>query len=139
MSEPTPDEPEEEAGSGSERVRLFVSDRLILVGRDATMRQMAQRMVAEGVGALVVTEGAPFLPHFLRNLRSSINSGRDLASTPPPPPPSPPLPSCPPHPTLPPRGRLRLGNNYVRHLLVTDETGPVGMVSARDLLGAYRT
>jgi hypothetical protein len=29
------------------RVRLFASDRLILVGRDATMRQMAQRMAAE--------------------------------------------------------------------------------------------
>ena len=57
MSEPTPNEPEDETGPGSERVRLFVSDRLILVGRDATMRQMAQRMVAEGVGALVVTEG----------------------------------------------------------------------------------
>jgi CBS domain-containing protein len=27
--------------------------------------------------------------------------------------------------------------NYIRHLLVTDQTGPVGMVSARDLLGAY--
>jgi signal-transduction protein with cAMP-binding, CBS, and nucleotidyltransferase domain len=27
--------------------------------------------------------------------------------------------------------------NYVRHLLVTDQTEPVGMVSARDLLGAY--
>jgi predicted transcriptional regulator len=57
MSEPTPDEPEEEAGPVSQRVQLFVSDRLILVGRDATVRQMAQRMVAEGVGALIVTEG----------------------------------------------------------------------------------
>jgi hypothetical protein len=57
MNEPRPDEPEEETGRGTERVRLFVSDRLILVGRDATMRQMAQRMVADGVGALVVTEG----------------------------------------------------------------------------------
>jgi signal-transduction protein with cAMP-binding, CBS, and nucleotidyltransferase domain len=27
--------------------------------------------------------------------------------------------------------------NYVRHLLVSDQTGPVGMVSAGDLLGAY--
>jgi CBS domain-containing protein len=27
--------------------------------------------------------------------------------------------------------------NYVGHLLVSDQTGPVGMVSARDLLGAY--
>ena len=27
--------------------------------------------------------------------------------------------------------------NYVRHLLVSDQTGPVGMVLAGDLLGAY--
>jgi len=27
--------------------------------------------------------------------------------------------------------------NYMRHLLVDDHTGMVGMVSARDLLGAY--
>jgi hypothetical protein len=27
--------------------------------------------------------------------------------------------------------------NYVRHLLVNDHTGLGGMVSARDLLGAY--
>jgi hypothetical protein len=26
--------------------------------------------------------------------------------------------------------------HYVRHLLVNDHTGPVGIVSARDLLGA---
>jgi CBS domain-containing protein len=29
--------------------------------------------------------------------------------------------------------------HYVRHLLVRDHTGSVGMVSARDLLGAYAT
>jgi CBS-domain-containing membrane protein len=27
--------------------------------------------------------------------------------------------------------------HYVRHLVVNDHTGPVGIVSARDLLGAY--
>ena len=47
MSDSTPGEPEDEAGPGSEQVRLFVSDGLIRVGRDATMRQMAQRMAAE--------------------------------------------------------------------------------------------
>ena len=66
MSEPTPHEPEEEPGPGSEQVRLLVSDRLIPVGRDATMRQMAQRMVAEGVGALAVTEGRPRSWHRFR-------------------------------------------------------------------------
>jgi hypothetical protein len=46
MSMPTPDELGEEMRRGSEQVRLVVSDRLILVGRDDTMRQMAQRMAA---------------------------------------------------------------------------------------------
>jgi len=46
MSKPTPDEPEEETRRGFEHVRLFVSDLLILVGRAATMRQLAQRMAS---------------------------------------------------------------------------------------------
>jgi CBS domain-containing protein len=82
MSQPTRDEPEEEAGPGSERVRMFVSDRLILVGRDATMRQMAQRMVAEGVGALVVTEEDHV--HGIvseRDVVLAIAAGSDLDST----------------------------------------------------------
>jgi CBS domain-containing protein len=81
MSKPTPDELEEETGRGSEQVRLFVSDRLILVGRDATMRQMAQRMVAEDVGALVVTEGDHV--HGIvseRDVISAIAAGNDLDS-----------------------------------------------------------
>ena len=66
MSKPTPDEPQEETRRGFEHVRLFVSDLLILVDRAATMRQMAQRMAAESVGALVVTEGDPRSWHRFR-------------------------------------------------------------------------
>jgi hypothetical protein len=62
MSEPTPDEPEKEAGPGPEQIRVFVS-------------------IASSWSVVM--------------------------------------------------------ENYVRHVLVTDQTGPVGMVSARDLLGAY--
>jgi predicted transcriptional regulator len=36
---------------------MFVSDTLIRVGDDATVRELARLMAAEGVGALVVTEG----------------------------------------------------------------------------------
>jgi len=38
-------------------VRLFVSDELICIEPDATLHQVAERLAAEGVGTLVVTEG----------------------------------------------------------------------------------
>src|SRR4249920_2884308 len=38
-------------------VRLFVSDNLICIEPDATLHQVAHRLAAEGVGALVVTDG----------------------------------------------------------------------------------
>jgi CBS domain-containing protein len=139
MSKPTPDELEEETGRGSEQVRLFVSDRLILVGRDATMRQVAQRMVAEDVGALVVTEGDHV--HGIvseRDVISAIASGDDLDSATAGDLDSRRLVTCTPDTTVQGAGVLMM-ENYVRHLLVSDQNGPVGMVSARDLLGAYVT
>ena len=51
MSDSTPGEPEDEAGPGSEQVRLFVSDGLIRVGRhdrtqaDVQIELLAQRHV----------------------------------------------------------------------------------------------
>jgi CBS domain-containing protein len=137
MSKPTPDELGEETGRGSEQVRLFVSDRLILVGRDATMRQMAQRMVAEDVGALVVTEGDHV--HGIvseRDVISDIAAGNDLDSATAGDLDSRRLVTCTPDTTVQAAGVLMM-ENYVRHLLVSDQTGPVGMVSARDLLGGY--
>jgi CBS domain-containing protein len=137
MSEPTPDEPEKETGPGSERVRLFVSDSLILVGRDATMRQMAQRMAAEGVGALVVTEGENV--HGIvseRDVVLAIAARSDLDTTTAGDLDSRRLVTCTPETTVQAAAVLMM-ENYVRHLLVSDQTGPVGMVSARDLLGAY--
>jgi len=137
MSKPTPGELEEETGRGSEQVRLFVSDRLILVGRDATMRQMAQRMVAEGVGALVVTEGNHV--HGIvseRDVVSAIAAGNDLDSATAGDLESRRLVTCTPDTTVQAAAVLMM-ENYGRHLLVSDQTGPVGMVSARDLLGAY--
>ena len=139
MSEPSPDEPEEGTGRGTERVRLFVSDRLILIGHDATMRQMAQRMVAEGVGALVVTEGDHV--HGIvseRDVVLAIAAGNDLDSTTAGDLDSRRLVTCTPETTAH-TAALLMMENYVRHLLVSDQTGPVGMVSARDLLGAYVT
>ena len=137
MSDSTPGEPEDEAGPGSEQVRLFVSDGLIRVGRDATMRQMAQRMAAETVGALVVTEGDQV--HGIvseRDLVLAIAAGKDLDSTTAADLDSRRVVTCTPETTVHAAAVLMM-ENYVRHLLVDDHTGMVGMVSARDLLGAY--
>ena len=130
MSEPMPDEPEEEAGPGTERRTAVCSDRLILVGRDATMRQMAQRMVAEGVGALIVTRESNV--HGIvseRDVVLAIAAGSDLDS----------------HDCRRPRqsspGDLYAGDNRAGgggahdgelHTAPAchDQTGPVGMVSA---------
>jgi CBS domain-containing protein len=134
---PTPDELGEEMRRGSEQVRLFVSDRLILVGRDDTMRQMAQRMAAESVGALVVTEGDHV--HGIvseRDVVLAIAAGNDLDSAAAGDLDSRRLVACTPDTTVQAAAVLMM-ENYVRHLLVSDQTGPVGMVSARDLLGAY--
>jgi hypothetical protein len=57
MSEPGIGEKRDEIGRGSDQVRIFVSDTLIRVGHDATVHELARRMAAEGVGALVVTVG----------------------------------------------------------------------------------
>jgi CBS domain-containing protein len=43
--------------------------------------------------------------------------------------------TCTPETTV--QAAVLMMENYVRHLLVSDQTGPVGMVSAGDLLGAY--
>jgi CBS domain-containing protein len=61
---------------------MFVSDTLIRVGHDATVRELAQRMVAEGVGALVVTEGDQV--HGIvseRDVVVAIAAGKDLDTT----------------------------------------------------------
>ena len=77
MSDSTPGEPEDEAGPGSEQVRLFVSDGLIRVGRDATMRQMAQRMAAETHAGMVRHGFRPGPPRCLcgRRLKTPVEHG----------------------------------------------------------------
>ena len=102
------------------------------------MRQMAQRMVAEDV-SLVVTEGDHV--HGIvseRDVISAIAAGNDLDSATAGDLDSRRLVTCTPDTTVQAAGVLMM-ENYVRHLLVSDQNGPVGMVSARDLLGAYVT
>lgn len=129
--------PHSDIGRGSDEVRMFVSDTLIRVGHDATARELAQRMAAEGVGALVVTEGDQV--HGIvseRDLVVAIAAGKNLDSTTAADIDSRPVVTCTPATSVQAAAVLMM-EHYVRHLLVKDNTGPIGIVSARDLLGAY--
>jgi CBS domain-containing protein len=122
---------------GPGQVRLYVSDGLIQVGPETTVRRMAQRLAAEGVGALVVVEGDQV--HGIvseRDLMLAIAAGHDLDATTAADLDSRDLVTCTPDTTVHDAAVLMM-EYYVRHLLVRDHTGPVGMISARDLLGAY--
>ena len=122
-----------------DRVRLYVSEGLIRVGPEATMRQMALRLAAEGVGALVVVEGDHV--HGIvseRDLMLAIAAGQDLDATTAADLDNRDVVTCTPDTTVH-AAAVLMTEHYVRHLLVRDNTGPVGMISARDLLGAYAT
>jgi CBS domain-containing protein len=137
MSDPGIGEKRDEIGRGSDQVRMFVSDTLIRVGHDATVRELARRMAGEGVGALVVTEGDQV--HGIvseRDVVVAIAAGKDVDSTTAADIDSRRLVTCTPDTSLQEAAVLMM-EHYVRHLLVNDHTGPVGVVSARDLLGAY--
>jgi CBS domain-containing protein len=129
--------PHDDTGRGSDQVRMFVSDTLIRVGHEATVRELAQRMAAEGVGALVVTEGDQI--HGIvseRDVVVAIAAGKNLDSTTAADIDSRRVLTCTPDTSVQAAAVLMM-EHYVRHLLVNDDTGPIGIVSARDLLGAY--
>ena len=137
MNDPAIGDTRDEIGRGSDQVRMFVSDTLIRVGHDATLRELAQRMAAEGVGALVVTEGDQV--HGIvseRDVVVAIAAGKDLDSTIAADIDSRRVVTCTPDTSVQEAAVLMM-EHYVRHLLVNDHTGTVGIVSARDLLGAY--
>jgi CBS domain-containing protein len=137
MNDPAIGETRDDIGRGSDQVRMFVSDTLIRVSHDATVRELAQRMLAEGVGALVVTEGDQV--HGIvseRDVVVAIAAGKDLDTTMAADIDSRRVVTCRPDTSVQAAAVLMM-EHYVRHLLVNDDLGPVGIVSARDLLGAY--
>ena len=121
----------------SDSVRLFVSDGLLCIEPDTTLHQVAERLAAEGVGTLVVTEGERIVGIVSeRDVARAVASGRDLNLTTAAELGTRGVVKCPADTTVQEAVHLMMGF-YVRHLIVEDRTGPIGMVSARDLLGAY--
>jgi len=118
-------------------VGLFTGDVVAMVGPDATLQMAAETLVADDVGLLVVgtsdqVEGVVSerdlvrAVAFGRDPRTTLV--RDVASTR--------LVWCDATATVAEVGELMM-EQYVRHVLVEDAEGLVGVVSARDVLGAY--
>jgi CBS domain-containing protein len=127
----------DEAREPSDSVRLFVSDELICIEPDATLHQVAERLAAASVGALVVTDGDRLTGIISeRDLVRAEASGKNLDSTTAAELGTRRVVTCTPDTTVHAAAQLMM-EHYVRHLLVEDRNGLVGMVSARDLLGAY--
>jgi CBS domain-containing protein len=121
----------------SDSVWPFVSDDLICIESGATLDQVAQRLAADSVGALVVTEGERIAGIVSeRDVVHAIASGKDLDSTTAAELGTRRVVTCTPDTTIQAAAELMM-EHYVRHLLVEDPNGPIGMVSARDLLSAY--
>jgi CBS domain-containing protein len=121
----------------SDTVRMYVSDDLICIQPDATLHQIAQRLAAEGVGALVVTDGDRVVGIISeRDVVRAVAAGKDVTSTTASELGTRRVVTCAPETTVRAAANLMM-EHYVRHLLVEDRNGPIGMISARDLLGAY--
>ena len=121
----------------SDSVRLFVSDELICIEPTANLHQVAQRLAAAGVGALVVMDGdrvAGIISE--RDVVRAEAAGKDFDSTTAAELGTRRVVTCAPGTTIQAAAQLMM-EHYVRHLVVEDRNGQVGMVSARDLLGAY--
>jgi CBS domain len=66
----------------SDPVQLFVSDDLIWIEPDATLHQVAHRLAAEGVGALIVSDRDRVVGIISeRDVVGAAASGKDLDST----------------------------------------------------------
>lgn len=124
-------------GAGATLVGIVASDELAKVRGDATLRDVAAALVQEGIGAVVVVDGDEV--HGVlseRDVVAAVAAGTDLDSVSASEVDSRDLIACTPETTVEDAAR-RLMERYVRHLVVEDESGPVGVVSARDLLGVY--
>jgi CBS domain-containing protein len=124
-------------GAGATRVGVLASDGLARVASDVDLRHVAAALVQEGVGAVVVVDGERV--HGVlseRDVVLAVATGTDVDAVLASQVDSRDLVACTPDTTVDEAAQL-LMEHYVRHLVVEDDSGPVGVVSARDLLGVY--
>jgi CBS domain-containing protein len=124
-------------GGGTAEVRTFMAESVVMVEPTATLREAARAMISSEVGTLVV--GSVEQPEGViseRDLARALATGEDpdactVADVE-----SSKLVWCDVTATVA-EVAIVMQEQYVRHVLIEDDGGLVGIVSARDLLGAY--
>lgn len=126
--------------AGSMPVQVFANaDRVAQIAPGASVAQVAEALIAGDVGALVVSEGDDVLGVVSeRDVVRALADGRNAATTRAMEIASTNLVRCDSDATVAAVGR-KMGESYVRHVLIEHDSRLVGIVSARDLLGAYVT
>lgn len=123
--------------AGSSSVSRLIGDSVVRIASDATLADVARLLTGSEIGAVLV--GDDERPHALvsaRDLVHAVAAGRDPASTPAAEVASTELAWCDVDSTID-EVAMEMMDRYIRHVLVEDEGVVVGIVSARDLLGAY--
>jgi CBS domain-containing protein len=128
-----------DSNAGSMQVSVLIGTPIAGVAPDASLYEVADALVAAGVGALVLSNGARDGAAGIvseRDIVRALAERRDLATT---------RASDIAHTTLVwcdaeatvTEVATEMMECYVRHVLVEEDGRLVGIVSARDLLGAY--
>jgi CBS domain-containing protein len=134
VSGPNPDAP---LVGGNTPITVYTSEEVSAIGSDASLLDAVNQLVSDDVGLLVVgtadhVEGVVSERDIIR----AIAAGRDPAATPVGEVAASRLVWSEPTATVTEVATLMM-TEYVRHVLIGDDDRLVGVVSARDLLGAY--
>ena len=118
-------------------MRVFATDAVVTLRPDATIRMVAGELADDQIGLVVLGSGAEV--HGVvseRDIVRALATGRDPAVTPARDVASTNLVWCDATATVH-EVAERMMEDYVRHVLLEEDGRLVGIVSARDLLGAY--
>jgi len=118
-------------------VSQLIGDEVVRVAADATIHVVAQTLTTNGVGAVLLGDDRrPTALVSERDVIRSVAAGDDPAATPASSVASRELVWCDVESTVE-EVAAEMLSRYIRHVLVEEDGELVGIVSARDLLGAY--
>jgi CBS domain-containing protein len=122
---------------GSSSVSRLIGDSVVRIASDATLAEVARVLTGSEIGAVLVgDEERPQALVSERDLVHAVADGRDPATTPAAEVASTELAWCDVDSTVD-EVAVEMMDRYIRHVLVEEDGVLVGIVSARDLLGAY--
>lgn len=122
---------------GSSSVSRLIGDSVVRIASDATLADVARVLTGSEIGAVLIGDDErPLALVSERDLVHAVAAGREPESTLAAEVASTELAWCDVDSTVD-EVAMEMMDHYIRHVLVEDEGVLVGIVSARDLLGAY--